>query len=91
MISLTQIESIVNPLAPDEDHAVVSIPDRKKGEKIILVTTAVDLEKTDILKSVKERGLSELLAPSAIEVVNAIPILGSGKIDYTRTKALVLP
>ncbi len=91
MISLTQIESIVNPLAPDEDHAVVSIPDRKKGEKIILVTTAVDLEKADILKSVKERGLSELLAPSAIEVVNAIPILGSGKIDYTRTKALVLP
>ena len=90
MVSLTLIESIVNPLAPDDDHAVVSIPDKRKGEKVILLTTSVDLERGQILEAVKERGFSELLAPSTIEVVNNIPLLGSGKIDYTRAKALVL-
>ena len=90
MVSLTQIESLVNPLAPDDDHAVVSIPDKRKGEKIILVTTAVDLDKAMIRQAIKDKGHSELLAPAAIEVINSIPLLGSGKIDYTRTKALVL-
>ena len=90
MVSLTLIESIVNPLAPDDDHAVVSIPDKKKGEKIILLTTSVDLERKQILEEIKKLGHSELLAPSAIEVVNDVPLLGSGKIDYTRAKALVL-
>lgn len=89
MVSLTLIESIINPLAPDDDHAVVSLPDRKKGEKIILVTTAVDLDRNSVREAIKKNGYSELLAPSAIEVVNEIPLLGSGKIDYTRTKALL--
>ena len=89
MISLTMIESIVNPLAPDDDHAIVSIPDKKKGEKIILLTTAVDLERSTILEAVRKLGHSDLLAPSAIEMVNKIPLLGSGKIDYAQAKALV--
>lgn len=90
MISLTLVESLINPLAPDDDHAVVSIPDKKKGEKVILITTSVDLERKQILEAIRERGYSDLLAPSAIEVVNEVPLLGSGKIDYTRAKALVL-
>ena len=89
MVSLTLIESIVNPLAPDDDHAVVSIPDKKKGEKVILITTSVDLDRSQILEEIKTRGYSELLAPSKIEAVNEVPLLGSGKIDYTRAKALV--
>lgn len=90
MVSLTLIESIVNPLAPEDDHAVVSIPDKKKGEKIILLTTSVELDRKKIMDEVKKRGHSELLAPSVVEVVNEIPLLGSGKIDYTRAKALVI-
>ncbi len=90
MVSLTLIESIVNSLAPDDDHAVVSIPDKKKGEKVILITTSVELDKSEILKTIKDQGHSDLLAPSKIEVVNDIPLLGSGKIDYTRAKAIVL-
>lgn len=89
MVSLTMIESIVNPLAPDDDHAVVSVPDKRKGEKIILMTTSVDLEKSKILEAIRKRGQSDLLAPSLIEVVNDIPLLGSGKIDYTKVKSLV--
>ena len=89
MISLTMIESIVNSLAPDDDHAAVSIPDKKRGEKVILVTTSVELKKSQILEAIRERGQSDLLAPSAIEMVNEVPLLGSGKIDYTRVKILV--
>ena len=89
MISLTMIESIVNSLAPDDDHAAVSIPDKKRGEKVILVTTSVELKKSQILEAIRERGQSDLLVPSAIEMVNEVPLLGSGKIDYTRVKILV--
>jgi len=91
MISLTLVESIINPLAPDDNHAVVSIPDKRKGEKIVLLTTAVDINKEQIQQAVRKGGHSELLTPARIETVNAIPILGSGKTDYSRAQKLAMP
>ena len=42
MVSLTAVEGIAVAVWPDQRHAVVSIPDSRKGEKLVLVTTDPD-------------------------------------------------
>ena len=39
MISLTAVEQLASNAWPDDHHASVSIPDPKKGEMIVLLTT----------------------------------------------------
>src|SRR5690606_12849399 len=39
MVSLTAVEEYVSELWPDYAHAVVQIPDAKKGEQLVLITT----------------------------------------------------
>ena len=39
MVSMTAAESLVASLWPDAQHAVVSLPDARKGESLLLVTT----------------------------------------------------
>ena len=40
MVSLGAVEMLVQALWPEEHHAVVSVPDKRRGERIVLVTTA---------------------------------------------------
>ena len=44
MVSLGAVEMLVQSLWPEEHHAVVSVPDKRRGERIVLVTTAGDAE-----------------------------------------------
>ncbi len=82
MVSLTAVENAIAGAFPDFDHAVVSVPDRKKGEKLVLITTAPDLNRRRLAKALKERGAPELWVPRDIIVVEELPVLGSGKTDY---------
>lgn len=86
MVSLGAIEILVNGLWPDEDHAVVSIPDKRRGERIVLVTTFDNATREDIATATKAQGYTELMVPSSIVPVDAVPVLGSGKIDYNGAK-----
>ena len=42
MISLAAVESMVSSLWPGHNHVVVSLPDPKKGEQLVLVTEKPD-------------------------------------------------
>jgi acyl-[acyl-carrier-protein]-phospholipid O-acyltransferase/long-chain-fatty-acid--[acyl-carrier-protein] ligase len=61
---------------------VISLPDPKKGERLVLVTDQHDAEVSRLLAYAKEIGTSELAAPRRIVRVHDIPVLGSGKTDY---------
>ncbi|MCB1827277.1 MAG: acyl-[ACP]--phospholipid O-acyltransferase, partial [Coxiellaceae bacterium] len=89
MVSLTAIENIVSSLWPDAKHAVVTQPDDRKGEKLILVTTCEEVDKQSIRNTLKQQQLSELLLPRDIVVMKNIPLLGSGKVDYSATQAAI--
>jgi len=82
MVSLAAIEQHVAELWPEEDHAVVTRPDTRKGEQVVLVTTREDAPRQDILAHFREIGLPELYVPRDIMTVENIPVLGSGKVDY---------
>ena len=88
MISLTAVETEVNALWPNKMHAVVNIPDEKKGEQLVLFTTEPTAERAALLAAFKEKGLSELAVPKTIRVVEEIPLMGTGKVDYVKLKEM---
>ena len=45
MVSLAAVEDFVHRLSPDHAHAVVALPDPRKGERIVLVTTDQSLDR----------------------------------------------
>ena len=89
MISLTAVEDFLSKLWPDHTHAVVAVPDEKKGEQLILVTENKEAQKQEITEYVRKEGLSELGLPKKIIYVDQVPLLGTGKIDYVTTQEVV--
>jgi acyl-[acyl-carrier-protein]-phospholipid O-acyltransferase/long-chain-fatty-acid--[acyl-carrier-protein] ligase len=86
MVSLGAIEVVVHALWPEAHHAVVSVPDRRRGERIVLVTTAAEAEPGALRRAGKEAGLAELMVPADIVRLPELPLLGSGKTDYAAVR-----
>ncbi|MBN6186808.1 AMP-binding protein [Aneurinibacillus sp. BA2021] len=86
MVSLNLVEQLAARCFKSGEMAAVSIPDARKGEKIILYTT-YPAAKIHLLKEfLQENGFLPLLLPSKIVCVAQMPLLGSGKIDYVTVK-----
>ena len=67
----------------------MALPDAKKGERLVMVTTRADATRAQVQAWLKEHGATELMAPSEILIVDALPLLGSGKTDYVELDRLV--
>lgn len=90
MISLAAVENVIASLWPGLNHAIVSIPDPRKGEQLVLVTEYPDAELKSLTETFRMHGLSPLSLPARLIKQNKIPLLGSGKTDYVSVKKLVL-
>jgi acyl-[acyl-carrier-protein]-phospholipid O-acyltransferase/long-chain-fatty-acid--[acyl-carrier-protein] ligase len=95
MVSLGSIEEgiskIISSDNEDLDYIATSIPDSKKGEKVILLICGVDEEFVGELKiKMIELFDNKLMIPSDIKIVESIPKLGSGKKDFKGAKQLAL-
>ena len=73
---------------PQAASVAVSIPDQRKGERIVLITTQKDAERAAMQRQAKAQGAPELAVPAVVMVVDKIPLLGSGKTDYVGAKAI---
>lgn len=90
MVSLGAVEILAQALWPEERHAVVAVPDKRRGERIVLVTTEDEADANALRLYSKKAGVAELMVPSDIIRVDDIPLLGSGKTDYTLTRKLAI-
>jgi acyl-[acyl-carrier-protein]-phospholipid O-acyltransferase / long-chain-fatty-acid--[acyl-carrier-protein] ligase len=88
MVPLNLVEQKVQAAIPAHAHAVVAVPDRKKGEQLVLVTSDPELDRTRLSDVLKEAGVSELMTPRIIINVPELPVLGSGKTDYVTINRL---
>ena len=66
MVSLGAVEMLVQSLWPEDHHAVVSVPDKRRGERIVLVTTAEEAEPNALRQFGKQAGVAELMVPGDI-------------------------
>ena len=88
MVSLTAVEATIAAQWPDAQHAVVALADARKGEALVLVTTAPAATRDSVAAAFRTRGLAELMVPRTILVIDALPLLGSGKTDYATVQQL---
>lgn len=89
MVSLTAVEGLASAVWPEARHAVVSIPDSRKGEKLVLVTDRKDADVARLAEWAREHGAPELAVPKKILRVAEVPTLGTGKTDYVAIQQLV--
>lgn len=88
MISLSAVEAMAAELWPQLITVVVSIPDARKGERLVLLTTDAACTRDAFQQFARRKGATELSVPADILVVDKIPLLGSGKPDYVAALAL---
>jgi acyl-[acyl-carrier-protein]-phospholipid O-acyltransferase/long-chain-fatty-acid--[acyl-carrier-protein] ligase len=88
MVPLGGVEDLANKAYPKSAHAVVSLPDPKKGERLVLLTEHADVERAQLGATAREMGLPEIFVPRSIVHVKAIPLLGTGKVDYVEAARL---
>jgi acyl-[acyl-carrier-protein]-phospholipid O-acyltransferase/long-chain-fatty-acid--[acyl-carrier-protein] ligase len=82
MVSLSAVESIAAALWPQAISVAVSLPDARKGERVVLLTTQKGADRAAMQREAKAKGASELSVPGTVLVVEKVPLLGSGKTDY---------
>jgi len=96
MVPHIQIEEAILTVLEDKDDeinlAVTSVSDEKKGERIIVLYRKLEKSPREILKLLSEMGLPNLFLPSedSFLKVEAIPILGTGKLDLRGLQQLAL-
>jgi acyl-[acyl-carrier-protein]-phospholipid O-acyltransferase/long-chain-fatty-acid--[acyl-carrier-protein] ligase len=88
MVSLAAAERIAETAVPETRHAVVALPDPRRGEKLILVTEARDFDRNRLLDAVRQLGLPEIAVPREVIEIEHLPLLGSGKTDYAAVTQL---
>jgi acyl-[acyl-carrier-protein]-phospholipid O-acyltransferase/long-chain-fatty-acid--[acyl-carrier-protein] ligase len=88
MISLPAVEASAAAVWPGADHAVVTRPDARKGEQLVLFSTAAQASAADLLGWGRANGVAEIALPRDIRVLAALPVLGTGKLDYVTMAAM---
>jgi acyl-[acyl-carrier-protein]-phospholipid O-acyltransferase / long-chain-fatty-acid--[acyl-carrier-protein] ligase len=88
MVSLAAIEALLREAMPGVPLVVVAVPDPRRGERTVLVTSSTSLSREALQHFAKARGAAELMVPSEIVVVDRVPLLGSGKPDIVAATAL---
>ena len=81
MISLAAVEMLAAELWPNNVTAVASVPDPRKGERLIMVTDKHGATRAEFQAYARSKHASELMLPAEIVVLDKLPMLGSGKVD----------
>ncbi|MFD1676554.1 AMP-binding protein [Alicyclobacillus fodiniaquatilis] len=89
MVSLNLVEQLAAQCYGSTDFAAINVPDSRRGEKIILVTTDPNLSLASLQTFIAQTGYSRLHTPSEVRWIEEFPLMGSGKTDYVALKQLV--
>lgn len=88
MVSLVRVENILEQFLPENvSCCVVELPDPVKGARIVAVVTQ-DVDERNIMKKMGEH-LPTIALPKQFVVMDELPKMGSGKIDFRRVTEMV--
>ena len=65
------------------------MPDLAKGEALVLLST-IDIDTTRLRAGLAALGVANLWIPKTIKRVEALPVLGTGKLDLKGCRELAL-
>lgn len=83
MVPLGSVEAMASKVWPNAAVAAINRPDPKTGERVILAVAGQDgADRAALVEAAKAAGVGSILIPSKVVVMDRIPMLASGKIDY---------
>jgi acyl-[acyl-carrier-protein]-phospholipid O-acyltransferase/long-chain-fatty-acid--[acyl-carrier-protein] ligase len=92
MVPHLKVEEKLHELAetPEQTFAVTGVPDEKKGERLVVLHILPDDKLKSLLEKFAASDLPPLWKPKASQFVHidAIPYLGTGKLDLRRIRDL---
>lgn len=93
MVPLEKLEEEMHDVIGGGDRvlAVAAVPDEKRGERLVVLYLAeLKMELAVLFESLGPRGIPNLWVPDARDcyLVEAMPVLGSGKLDLKRVGEL---
>jgi acyl-[acyl-carrier-protein]-phospholipid O-acyltransferase / long-chain-fatty-acid--[acyl-carrier-protein] ligase len=97
MVPHIQIEETMTEIVGGNEDgsmrvAITAIPDEKRGERLVVLHTELPIGKSELLKKLSLAGLPNLYLPSedSFVSVDAVPVLGSGKLDLKAMRQVAL-
>lgn len=88
MVSLIRVENVLEKFLPEDVACcVVEVPDGVRGARIIAAVSR-PIDHSAVLKQMSAE-LPNIALPKVFVVIEEIPTMGSGKIDFRRTTELV--
>ena len=92
MVSHARVEEELHRLLSLTDQAfcVASVPDVRKGERLVVLHTVGQEEIQEVVEKLDSSALPNLWRPRAADFyrIDEIPILGTGKVDLKRLKTM---
>jgi acyl-[acyl-carrier-protein]-phospholipid O-acyltransferase/long-chain-fatty-acid--[acyl-carrier-protein] ligase len=80
MVSLTAVEQLASSAWPEAIHAAVSLPDPRKGEQVVLLTTQRNASAKLLAEA--SPGVASIILPKKVFAIEKVPVLPTGKTDY---------
>jgi acyl-[acyl-carrier-protein]-phospholipid O-acyltransferase/long-chain-fatty-acid--[acyl-carrier-protein] ligase len=94
MVPHGRVEEVLHEAAGVDTlvFAVTGIPDERKGERLAVLHTLDEAAIPGILEQVATQGLPNLFLPRRDHflMVDALPVLGTGKLDLRQVKRIAL-
>lgn len=92
MVPHLKLEEVINAVLGNGAAVVTSVPDEQKGEKLVVFYSQNGVSAEEIWKKLNESELPNLWIPKRENFfpIEAIPVLGSGKVDLRTVKRLAL-
>ena len=91
MISLTTVEEEILDACNNVDLEIAAtcLPDQRKGEKIVLLSTA-EINKDELKILLTKAKINPLHHPAIVKIVEETPKFGSGNTNFGATKKIAL-
>ena len=76
----------------EQNVVVVGVPDTKRGERLVVIHTALSMGTDDLWSKLKNSGVPSIWLPSKNEFygVEELPVLGTGKLDLKGVKKIAV-
>ena len=88
MIATSVVEALADSIWPEAANAVVVLPDPRRGERLVLVTSCEATSSAALLNAARAQGVAEIMVPRRVIYSERLPRLGTGKIDYPAVRRL---
>ncbi len=83
-----EILAVLNQPTEEQPNLVVcAVQDEQKGERLIVMST-FDINSKDLKLKLRDKGIPNLWIPRVFAVVQKIPTLGTGKLDWQSIRVL---